>query len=211
MCSSDLAFKSPDKGNAKNLWHARLGALHATDIVDEPAANPKGLFSRTPFPAEADALLSYALGLSKDRPTLTAFDIDPDRAVGFLARWMDRNGISLSKPAKEQPMSETTPVPQQPSEAELLAKFQAKLGEFTAKFGAENGAKWFGEGKTFEQGLELHCAALQAQLNAKDEEIAALQQQVAAAKLGRGEEPVKTGVDNDKKPTGLGIKKPGAN
>jgi len=35
-------FQSPDKLNTTNLRHARLKALHATDIVDEPAANPHG-------------------------------------------------------------------------------------------------------------------------------------------------------------------------
>lgn len=212
-------FKSPDETNSKNYPHARLAALHAIDTVDEPAANPSGLFSRTAIPAEADALLSYALGLSKERPTLTAFDVDPDRAAGFVARWMDRHGLSLSQLDKlaerttEPTMpAETAPAPA-PSESELFTKFQERLAQFTAKFGTENGTKWFSEGKTFEQGLELHCHSLTERLSVKDKEIDALNQQLAAAKLGRqGEKPVETNPakqDGEKKP-GLGIKRPGA-
>ena len=43
---TDDAFRSPDPANTKNLRHARLAELHAVDVVDDPAANPDGMFSR---------------------------------------------------------------------------------------------------------------------------------------------------------------------
>lgn len=41
----DGEFKSPDPLNTKNFTHVRLKTLRAVDFVDEPAANPAGLFS----------------------------------------------------------------------------------------------------------------------------------------------------------------------
>lgn len=38
-------FRSPDSTNTHNLRHVRLKALHAADFVDDPAANPAGVFS----------------------------------------------------------------------------------------------------------------------------------------------------------------------
>ena len=37
-------FRSPDKANVNNYPHIRLKTLDAVDFVDEPAANPDGLF-----------------------------------------------------------------------------------------------------------------------------------------------------------------------
>ncbi len=37
-------FQSPDPRNIDGLPHARLKWLHAVDLVDEPAANPNGIF-----------------------------------------------------------------------------------------------------------------------------------------------------------------------
>ena len=87
---------SPDPAHANNLPHARLSAMRAVDVVDEPAANPAGLFHRgDEIAAEADALLSFALGMSSDKPTLTQLDIDPGRVAGFVARFLDRHGLEL--------------------------------------------------------------------------------------------------------------------
>jgi hypothetical protein len=79
------------------------------------------------------------------------------------------------------------------------SQVQAELKKFVAKFGAENGSKWFSENKTFAQALELHAADLAAKLAAKDTEIAELKTRLAAAKPGE-EKPV-TFTDGEPKGT----------
>lgn len=98
-------FKSPDLRNAKNLPHARLSELRATDIVDEPAANPSGMFGRgQEIPSEADRLFAYALGLTNEAPDLSALgDVHPDRVRGFLARFLDNRGLVVRSDAKTSP------------------------------------------------------------------------------------------------------------
>lgn len=89
-------FKSPDRNNAENMLHARLAELRADDIVDDPAANPQGMFHRGGnFVTDASALLDYAFGLKDAVPELSSLDIDPDRVVAFLERYLDRNGMRI--------------------------------------------------------------------------------------------------------------------
>ncbi|MDE2100062.1 MAG: hypothetical protein KGL39_22600 [Patescibacteria group bacterium] len=91
-------FQSPDTDNIHNFLHARIKVLRAVDAVDEPAANPSGLFHRgDDIAREADALLSYTLGLSDRRPALTALDMDADRIGGFITRFLARHQITLTK------------------------------------------------------------------------------------------------------------------
>ncbi|CAN5409088.1 hypothetical protein BH11PLA2_BH11PLA2_34540 [soil metagenome] len=127
-----FAFASPDPANVNNYPHCRLAELHAVDVVDEPAANPGGLFHRGPdvLPA-AEELLSYTLGLSVTRPVNHFFDINPDRASAFVQGFLARHGLTLSrkdssimpkiKLAKEpcddkKPADDTKPEDKQPDE-----------------------------------------------------------------------------------------------
>ena len=88
-------FKSPDRNNSENMLHARLAELRADDVVDEPAANPEGMFHRGSFVTDANALLDYAFGLKDTVPELASLDIDPDRMVAFLERYLARNGMRI--------------------------------------------------------------------------------------------------------------------
>jgi hypothetical protein len=93
----DGVFHSPDSGNARGLPHVRLDELVATDMVDEPAANPDGLFHRgDEIAATADAYCAYALGLSDDMPESLG-GIHPDRARAFFARFMETHGVMVSR------------------------------------------------------------------------------------------------------------------
>ena len=94
-------FKSPDSGNAKNYIHARLSELRAADIVDEPAANPDGLFHRSTIAHEADALLSYALGMSSDKPEMKSLSVDADRVTGFVQRFLEQHGLQIISKSNE--------------------------------------------------------------------------------------------------------------
>lgn len=89
-------FQSPDSQNPDNLFHARLAELRADDVVDEPAANPEGMFHRGgSVVGDASAMLDYAFGLIDELPELSHFDMDPDRVVGFLSRYLDRRGMRI--------------------------------------------------------------------------------------------------------------------
>jgi len=112
-------FQSPDPDNAANLPHARLFELWAADVVDEPAANPSGLFHRgQEIAQEADALLSYSLGLSRERPAMTQFDVDPDRVSGFVNRFLESHGLQVVLKSKENVMAKDATAGSQALEAE---------------------------------------------------------------------------------------------
>lgn len=99
-----VGFKSPDPENVENYPHARLKELRAVDAVDEPAANPSGLFHRgQEFAADAEALLSYSLRLTSKRPQLSQLDVDPDRAGAFIQRFLDRHNLALTQKEKDMP------------------------------------------------------------------------------------------------------------
>lgn len=92
----DGNFESPDSDNTGNLPHARLNELRASDVVDEPAANPNGLFHRgDEIAAEADALLSYSLGLSDQAPELVELEVNAERVSAFVSRWLDQHGLEI--------------------------------------------------------------------------------------------------------------------
>ncbi|MGC3968942.1 MAG: hypothetical protein QM775_16695 [Pirellulales bacterium] len=68
--------------------------------------------------------------------------------------------------------------------AEWHKKSRDELQKFVGKFGAENGAKWFGEGKTYAEALELHTEALGTQLTAANKATEDANAKLAAVKLG---------------------------
>lgn len=92
-------FKSPDSKNPQNYTHIRLKELRAVDVVDEPAANPNGLFHRNPFALleSGDAALSYVFGLTDDAPDLSTLGLDATRLRGFVQRFADSRGITFQK------------------------------------------------------------------------------------------------------------------
>ena len=147
-------FQSPDENNVNNYPHVRLAKLHAADIVDEPAANPDGLFDSQTLPRELDGLLKYATGLSKTKPTDCPFDIDPDRATQFFTRWLSSNGFSLTSIGDGDMTAkpdEATP------EAPTRESFLGELKKYTDRFGAENGTKFFEDGVGYTEALEKFC------------------------------------------------------
>ena len=147
-------FRSPDPSNTKNLPHARLAALHAADVVDDPAANPGGFLSRREeLAVEAEKHLAYAMGLSDECPEGTAFGVDPDRARGFFARFLENKGLVVqpSDPAqigavtafasqetdmaeKNETTTPQTPVAEKPKAATLAELKAAFVGDENAAF-----------------------------------------------------------------------------
>lgn len=89
-------FVSPDRNNAQNFVHARLEELRADDVVDEPAANPHGMFHRgDEIAREADDLLSYSLGLTDVVPSMCELDIDPTRVAEYINKFLTRHGLRI--------------------------------------------------------------------------------------------------------------------
>lgn len=86
-------FRSPDAQNTKHLSHARVARLDAVDAVDEPAANPAGLFSRrggetlrtmsVPQPMTATVTHSTPRPAPTPKPKATVAEIERGRAFGL--------------------------------------------------------------------------------------------------------------------------------
>ena len=89
-------FVSPDEANTHNYPHVRVAELVAVDMVDEPAANPDGLFHRGDRVAfDADAAIAYALGLTDNAPAEVMFGISTQRVRGAVLRFLEFRGLSL--------------------------------------------------------------------------------------------------------------------
>jgi hypothetical protein len=191
-------FKSPDAANVDNYPHVRIKEMRAADIVDEPAANPNGLFDRESLPRDVDALLSFAAGISDSKPHTECFGVDADRASQFLARWLDSHGLSLTRKEDKQ-LSDKTENAEPVTVAPTRDQFAAELKAFTDKFGAENGVKWFGENKSFAEALELHCEELSSQLAAAQAKADSAEARLKSLSLGE-KEPIAVGATDSAKP-----------
>lgn len=200
-------FQSPDPFNVNNYPHCRLADLHGADVVDEPAANPGGLFHRKASATqEANALAAFALGLKgAERPTLTSLNMDP-----FVSRFLDQNGLVLSRkdppmstaapaaPASTPPadtagsaLSSTPPTSTATPPGDAAARDNGpvnitrdQLGAWTAEFGAESAVKWLSAGHDLGEARRLYNAALQEQLAAEREKNKGLQERLASARIG---------------------------
>jgi hypothetical protein len=87
-------------------------------------------------------------------------------------------------------------VPTQQSEAPTIDDARTELKKFVAKFGAENGAKYFADNVSFADAMELHVGELQKQLTAKDAEIEAVNTKLKS--IDRGESTPAKFNDGDK-------------
>ena len=194
-------FQSPDPDNAQNLPHARLADLLAVDVVDDPAANPSGLFYRDPVFADADATARFALGLSDQAPAMTALSIDPKRVQVFVKKFLDRHDLAIvsksqdgriANPSYPETKEEAFVSDQQQAAGEAaqvteVQDFRAELRRFREAFGAQ-GVAWFEEGKTFDQATELNAClraaneAAESQLTELREHNARLQASLDAAR-----------------------------
>lgn len=97
-------FRSPDPDNVDHHPHLRIASLRAVDAVDDPAANPKGLFSRgQEIGREADALLAYSLGLSTERPALSSLSVDAERVAQFVGRFLESHNLRIVGKAEPKP------------------------------------------------------------------------------------------------------------
>jgi hypothetical protein len=192
----DGPFESPDEDNVKNLPHVRLAKLRAADIVDEPAANPEGMFDRQPLARDVDDLLSYAAGLSEEKPKSLAFGVDADRASQFLQRWLGSHSLSIvsandgvpeMSEAPQEVESEVSEVPQITRE-----DFLSELSAYVEKLGAENRQQWLIQGIDHAEALGRQCDVLNARVEELQGKLAAAKDQLSAA-ASIGEDPIDVG------------------
>jgi len=109
----DGEFHSPDPLNTNNYPHVRIAELHAADSVDEPAANPGGLFHReSDIATEADALAAYALGINNILPETIQLGLDPDRVRGFVSRFLTNHKLEVKQMAEQTAEAMAEPTPQ---------------------------------------------------------------------------------------------------
>jgi len=116
---------------------------------------------------------------------------------------------------EENKLTETPPVATPPAKSQehatsaesARAELTAELKRFTERFGPANGSKWFTEGKSFADALELHSKDLETQLTAAKAHGDALATRIEQAKPGE-EKPV-TFADGERKnkPAASGDKK----
>lgn len=112
-----VGFESPDPRNANNYPHARVDEVRAADAVDEPAANPGGLFAGEHAIAEdADKLAAYALGLSETKPELCSLSMDPERVRGFASRFLHNHRLEIKTMAKT--LNDSPPPAEDPQEGQ---------------------------------------------------------------------------------------------
>lgn len=92
-------FKSPDNGNLDNIPHVRFASLMAVDFVDDPGANPDGLFSAlddgSQLPKSIEGALLYCLGVSDEKPTEPVLGVHPDRIKPFVQGVLERNDVEI--------------------------------------------------------------------------------------------------------------------
>ncbi|WP_373649021.1 hypothetical protein [Schlesneria sp. DSM 10557] len=96
-------FVSPDPLNVQHMRHARIAQLRAADVVDEPAANPNGLFHReNKVLADGTKLLEFVFGQSQEAPALSSsfgVEVAPERLKSFVTKFLAKAGMTLSKGA----------------------------------------------------------------------------------------------------------------
>ena len=181
-------FTSPDPDNKNNYPHVRIKELRAADIVDEPAANPSGLFDRSPLARRADNFLSYVAGISDEK--FDAFDVDGDRAKQFFTRWLTHHNFSLVNGSDEM-SSEPTTQPTEPTPEITRESLLAEQAKYVEAFGAENGVSWFTEGVDFETAQGKHIEALNAKVEAETARADEAESKLSQVELGE-ETPVDT-------------------
>ena len=170
----DGKFKSPDEKNGKNLRHFRLAALHAGDVVDDPAANPDGLFHRGAELAKtAEAVLDYSLGRSDEMPDETSLDIHPERIKGFLSKYLADNGLSIVNVDELQRNSEASN--SQNDEPATLEQLKEACPDADSDFYVGQLEAKATSGKA----LSAWLSELSKRLSERNEEIEQLQKQLA--------------------------------
>jgi len=193
----ESGFKSPDPSNVNNYRHARLAALHAADLVDDPAATD-GMFSGAGGAALAARTSEW---LDTHPEVLSAFAKDPEM-LGILERYaeqvrpfVERYSANHPLTAPAEPAAANPPEASAPAEPD--AALTARIAELESllKAGAENLERAQGDVKQLtadKDGLTEQLATARTELDAAKQKADALtkerdeaQQKLAALQSGQ--------------------------
>ena len=206
-------FKSPDEDNIHNYGHFRLAKLVAIDVVDDPAANPDGMFSSGHGTLEAiESGLEYALGLREEAPEAVMLGVDPYRAREFWQGFCDRHALAVTRKEKETNMGDEQIKEKTPDveaiRREVATEGQARLDALRAAFpdNPDYMLEQFSAGATVEQAKAAYTDVLRTQLaeleSLRDEQkakIERLEKQIEGLKASQssGATPVRYGASGD--------------
>lgn len=223
----DGSFRSPDPLNTQNFPHVRLAEIRAVDAVDEPAANPDGLFSRkNDLASDAEAMACFALGLSDEAPTTAALGMDPNRVRSFVNRFLKSKNLTVeatdmledkndeadrqdteatdtteeeSRSTDEETVADAVSENKEETATEAATSSREESKRFMEAFG-KDGAVWYAEGLNFDQARKRYDQQ-------RDETIESLQKQLAARGVDGERDPVEFDSTDDKeKPKGFASK-----
>jgi hypothetical protein len=180
-------FQSPDPANVKNLRHARISALHAADLVDDPAATD-GMFSGAGGAALAARVSEW---LDTHPEVLKAFGDDAgmltilERYATQLRPFVDRYNANHPEVAAET----ATPIQPPAPAAETDPALTAKVADLTAQVGI---AKADAEKLTADVArLTAERDAALADVKARDATITELKGKIESADKARTEAEAK--------------------
>lgn len=101
-------FVSPDPLNSKKLRHARLSELSASDVVDEPAANPAGMFSEGgELAVRGERVLAWLTGKTSVVPSAFEIGVEPERIKNFFDGYLTRHGLRIIEMSKSTAAAKT--------------------------------------------------------------------------------------------------------
>ena len=153
----DKEFESPDPLNTKNFIHVRLKELRAVDVVDEPAANPAGMFSTSGSKDESDL-----------KEMIKKYEVELSKLSDLLQE----------KKEKETPMSEETKVSDEQLatiKAQAAKDEQNRCKEIMAAFpdDAEFASKQIQDGKSLLEAKAEYSEFLQIKIKKMNEKTEA--------------------------------------
>lgn len=190
-------FISPDTLNENGLPHCRIAELRACDIVDEPAANPEGLFHREDLAGKATELIEYCFGARDEAESFQG--IHPDRAKQFLNRFLENHDMEVINKMATNETPEVVDVYQDRKTAAAI---------YVEQFGAELGTAYFCDGLTLDDARKEYSVhqfaekdarieALENQVAVLQEEKAGLESKLKAAEVAGEQEAFDTGETHD--------------
>jgi len=109
-------FVSPDLLNTKKLRHARLSELSASDVVDEPAANPAGMFSEGgELAVRGERILAWLTGKTSVAPSAFDLGVEPERIKKFFDGFLARHCLEIKPVSKTKLEEKPTEEPKKDS------------------------------------------------------------------------------------------------
>ena len=184
-------FFDPDNGLRLEFVPERMSAQVNGRQVDGPCLVVREWLLRgvaiCPYGADPNTSTQFTQRRDRKYP-VTLFALEESAMTKSPATAPAATVEPTTKSAATQlAASGTPPTPTVPTEEKPTvdaAALRGELSKFVAKFGAENGAKWFAEGKSWTEACELHATDLTAQLTAKDKELADAKTKLAAVNVG---------------------------